>query len=134
MKPELYNLRIDTKTKSGFLRMKERTLLKQLQRKNEKALEEIMKKYGAYGLVEVKGESNAVIVVDRMLKTAEVEYVTQDTKCGGHALVFVGGSVSAVTAAVDEVKNNAPCKVIQTAVISNPSQEMVDIVEMFKNR
>ena len=58
-----------------------------------------MKKYGAYGLVEVKGESNAVIVVDRMLKTAEVEYVTQDTKCGGHALVFVGGSVSAVTAA-----------------------------------
>ena len=91
-----------------------------------------MKKYGAYGLVEVKGESNAVIVVDRMLKT--VEYVTQDTKCGGHALVFVGGSVSAVTAAVDEVKNNAPCKVIQTAVISNPSQEMVDIVEMFKNR
>lgn len=36
-----------------------------------------MKKYGAYGLVEVKGESNAVIVVDRMLKTAEVEYVTQ---------------------------------------------------------
>ena len=88
-----------------------------------------MKKYGAYGLVEVKGESNAVIVVDRMLKTAEVEYVTQDTKCGGHALVFVGGSVSAVT-----VKNNAPCKVIQTAVISNPSQEMVDIVEMFKNR
>ena len=87
-----------------------------------------MKKYGAYGLVEVKGESNAVIVVDR------IEYVTQDTKCGGHALVFVGGSVSAVTAAVDEVKNNAPCKVIQTAVISNPSQEMVDIVEMFKNR
>jgi RNA polymerase sigma factor (sigma-70 family) len=48
LKPELYNLRIDTKTKSGFLRMKERTLLKQLQRKNEKALEEIMKKYGAY--------------------------------------------------------------------------------------
>ena len=47
-----------------------------------------MKKYGAYGLVEVKGESNAVIVVDRMLKTAEVEYVTQDTKCGGHALVL----------------------------------------------
>ena len=36
------------KEKSGFLRMKERTLLKQLQRKNEKALEEIMKKYGEY--------------------------------------------------------------------------------------
>ena len=93
-----------------------------------------MKKYGAYGLVEVKGESNAVIVVDRMLKTAEVEYVTHDIKCSGHELVFVIVGVVVVTAAVDEFKNNAPCKVIQTAVISNPSQEMVDIVEMFKNR
>ena len=36
--------------------MKERKLLKQLQRKNEKALEEIMKKYGAYvrGKVQTK--------------------------------------------------------------------------------
>lgn len=92
-----------------------------------------MKKYGAYGLVEVKGESNAVIVVDRMLKTAEVEYVTQENKVRWTCTLFLyGGSVSAVTAAVDEVKNNAPCKVIQTAVISNPSQEMVDIVEMLR--
>ena len=34
--------------KSGYLRMKERKLLKQLQRKNEKALEEIMNRYNAY--------------------------------------------------------------------------------------
>lgn len=44
--------------------------------------------YGAYGLVEVVGEANAILVTDRMLKTADVEYVTQDTKCGGHALIF----------------------------------------------
>lgn len=42
--------------------------------------------YGAFGLVEVLGEANAVLVLDRMLKTAEVSYETQDTKCGGHAL------------------------------------------------
>ena len=53
--------------------------------------------YGAFGLVEVLGEANAVLVLDRMLKTAEVSYETQDTKCGGHALVFVSGSVSAVS-------------------------------------
>lgn len=41
--------------------------------------------YGAFGLVEVLGEANAVLVLDRMLKTAEVFYETQDTKCGGHA-------------------------------------------------
>lgn len=28
--------------------------------------------YGAFGLVEVLGEANAVLVLDRMLKTAEV--------------------------------------------------------------
>ena len=44
--------------------------------------------YGAFGLVEVLGEANAVLVLDRMLKTAEVFYETQDTKCGGHARDF----------------------------------------------
>ena len=48
-------------------------------------------KYGAYGLVEVIGDANGVIVTDRMLKTADVEYVTKDTKCGGHVLIFMGG-------------------------------------------
>lgn len=90
--------------------------------------------YGAYGLVEVLGEANAVLVTDRMLKTADVEYVTKDTKCGGHALVFMGGSISAVSAAVVSVREDPPCKVFQSAVISNPSQEMVDIVEMFRSR
>ena len=90
--------------------------------------------YGAYGLVEVLGDANAVLVTDRMLKAADVEYVTKDTKCGGHALVFMGGSISAVTAAVESVKENPPCRIFQSAVISNPSQEMVDIVQIFSNR
>ena len=91
-------------------------------------------KYGAYGLVEVTGEANGILVTDRMLKTAEGEYVTQDTKCGGHVLIFVGGSVAAVTAAVDSVREEPPCPVVKSAVISNPSQEMTDIVEMFRSR
>ena len=86
--------------------------------------------YGAFGLVEVLGEANGVLVLDKMLKTAEVSYETQDTKCGGHALIFVSGSV----AAVESIKEAPPCKVFQTAVISNPSQEMVQIVEGFKAR
>ena len=90
--------------------------------------------YGAYGLVEGVGEANAILVTDRMLKTSEVEYVTQDTKCGGHSLVIVGGDVAAVTAAVESVKQDPPCDVIESAVISNPSQEMNDIVELFKSR
>ena len=90
--------------------------------------------YGAYGLVEVLGDINSVVVVDQMLKTAEVEFETTDTKCGGHVLVFVSGEVSAVTAAIERIKNNPPCKVFNSAVISNPSEETINIVEMFKAR
>ena len=91
-------------------------------------------KYGAFGLVEVLGEANGVIVTDQMLKTSEVYYETQDTKCGGHVLIFVGGDVSAVQAAVESVSQNPPCKIFASAVISNPSEEMVRIVKEFKAR
>ena len=91
-------------------------------------------RYGAFGLVEVLGETNAIVVADQMLKTADVAYETQDTKCGGHVLLFFSGSVSAVKAAVDTVVESAPCKIFGTAVISNPSEEMIEIVEMFKAR
>lgn len=90
--------------------------------------------YGAFGLVEVLGESNAVLVTDQMLKTAEVFYETKDTKCGGHVLIFVSGSVASVSAAVTQVTENAPCKIFASAVISNPSEETVHIVEGFKAR
>jgi microcompartment protein CcmL/EutN len=88
-------------------------------------------KYGAFGLVEVLGSSNAVMVVDQMLKTSDVDFRTRHTKCGGHATVFLSGDVSAVTAAVESVKNNPPCEVIAAAVISNPSEETVRLVEEF---
>lgn len=86
-------------------------------------------KYGAFGLVEVVGSSNAVRVVDQMLKTADVEYRTRYGKCGGHETVFMSGDVAAVTAAVQSVKNNPPCDVLQALVISNPSDETVRLVE-----
>ena len=88
--------------------------------------------YGAFGLVEGLGEANGVLAADCMLKAAEVEYITHDTQCGGHALIFIGGSVSAVKAALDNVKENMPCNILQSAVISNPSGEMVKIVEHMK--
>lgn len=90
--------------------------------------------YGALGLVEVLGEANAILVTDQMMKAAEVTYETQDTKCGGHALVFISGSVSAVTAAVETVAQNPPCKVFNSAVISNPSEETVNVLKMFQAR
>lgn len=61
-------------------------------------------RYGAFGLVEVVGSSNAVIVIDQMLKTADVSFLTWNGKCGGHETVFMTGDVSAVAAAVQAVK------------------------------
>ena len=63
-------------------------------------------RYGAFGLVEVVGSSNAIIVTDQMLKTADVSFLTRNGKCGGHETVFMTGDVSAVTAAVQAVKEN----------------------------
>jgi ethanolamine utilization protein EutM len=86
-------------------------------------------KYGAFGLVEVLGTANAIIAADRMLKTSEVQFLTWDYKCGGHVLLFMTGSVAAVTAAVDEVKETPPCEIFLSAVISNPSEETIRLVE-----
>ncbi|MBE5868045.1 MAG: BMC domain-containing protein [Lachnospiraceae bacterium] len=93
-----------------------------------------MLSYSAFGLVNVEGAANAVIVTDQMLKIADVSYVTKDTKCGGNCLVFVSGSVAAVTAAVEHVRENPLCKIKASAVVSNPSEEMISIVEQFKAR
>ena len=68
--------------------------------------------YGALGLVEVLGSCNAVVVLDQMLKTSDVEFRTWHTKCGGHATVFLSGDVAAVKAAVDAVKENPPCEIV----------------------
>ena len=70
-------------------------------------------KYGAFGLVEVLGSCNAVMVIDQMLKTADVSFRTWNGKCGGHEVVFMSGDVSAVTAAVESVKQNPNCEVIK---------------------
>lgn len=85
--------------------------------------------YGALGLVEVLGSCNAVVVLDQMLKTSDVEFCTWHTKCGGHATVFLSGDVAAVKAAVDNVKENPPCEIIAAAVISAPSDETTRLVE-----
>ena len=37
--------------------------------------------YGAFGLVEVVGSSNAILVIDQMLKTSDVSFLTWQTKC-----------------------------------------------------
>lgn len=88
-----------------------------------------MMTYGALGLVEVLGNANAVLVVDQMLKSSNVNFQTWNTKCGGHTLIFMSGDVSAVSAAVDSVKHNPPCEIFNSAIISSPSEETRRLVK-----
>ena len=88
-----------------------------------------MDKPSAYAMVEVLGASNAVIVVDQMLKCASMQLCSRETSCGGHVTVVLSGDVSACTAAVDEVKSGAACDIVAAYVVSGPSDELVRIVE-----
>ncbi|MDO4622468.1 MAG: BMC domain-containing protein [Eubacteriales bacterium] len=83
--------------------------------------------YGAYGLVEVLGDANGVVVLDQMCKAADVKVVAKYTRNGGHCTMIVGGEISAVKAAVDTVAENPPCKVFASGVISGPAEETVRI-------
>ena len=87
-------------------------------------------KYGAFGLVEVIGSSNAVRVIDQMLKAAEVDFRTWYGKCGGHETVFMSGEVAAVQAAIDSVKQNPPCEIVLAVTITNPSEETERLVAL----
>lgn len=76
------------------------------------------------GIIEVTGSANAICVVDMMLKTAEVEYVSWETVFGlGRVTVFIQGDVASVVAAVETVKNSDACTVFASYVIANPHSE-----------
>ena len=89
----------------------------------------------AVGLVETVGSSSAIIIADKMLKTASVSYECWHTKCGGHVTVFLSGDVSAVTAAVEAVKANPPGgEIVAAAVISAPSEETIRMIELSRKK
>ena len=86
-------------------------------------------RYQAIGIVEVTGSANAILVADKMLKTAQVYFRTWDYRCGGHVCVFVYGDISAVTSVVEAVKEAPPCEIVLAGVISSPSEETSRIID-----
>ncbi|SHH43158.1 BMC domain-containing protein [Clostridium grantii] len=87
----------------------------------------------AIGIVEVSGYVTSVEVLDAMLKTANVEFVTSEKKLGGRLVtIVVKGNVSAVTAAVEMGKESADKvgKTVASAVIPNPHEELIKILNI----
>ena len=87
----------------------------------------------ALGFVEVSGVVAAVEALDSMLKTADVEFVTWEKRLGGRLVtIVVTGSISAVQAAVESgaARANAITKTVAQAVIANPHEEIVKLLEI----
>ncbi len=89
----------------------------------------------SYGFIEIPSTTAAIDALDIMTKAADVEFVTWEKKLGGRLVtVVVQGTVSAVTAAVEAASEGAIKKPVAKAVIANPHEEIVRIVNQSASR
>ena len=89
----------------------------------------------ALGFVEISGVTAAIDALDIMCKAAEVEFVTWERKLGGRLVtIIVTGTISAVTAAVENAAAMAIKKPVATAIIANPHEETRRLVELSASR
>ncbi len=89
----------------------------------------------AYGFVEITGVVAATDALDLMCKTADVELATWERKLGGRLVTLViQGDVSAVTQAVEAVKQQAIKKPAATGILASPHEEIVRLVRKSASR
>lgn len=82
------------------------------------------------GFIEIPSVTAAIEALDTMCKTADVEFVTWERKLGGRLVtIIVQGEVAAVTEAIETAAQNAMKPCIH-AVIPNPHEETVRMVEI----
>ncbi len=82
------------------------------------------------GFIEIQSVTAAITALDTMCKAADVELVTWERKLGGRLVtIIIQGEVSSVNSAIEAAVNNSlkPCI---HAVIANPHEEIVRIVEL----
>jgi microcompartment protein CcmL/EutN len=94
-------------------------------------------KHNAIGVIEVSYFSNAVVVLDSMLKAANIELVSLHKKLGGRMVhSVVAGETSAVEASIqaaEEAKTIVGEKNVKVAVtISNPHPEIIKLLNMIE--
>ena len=85
------------------------------------------------GLVEVSALGNAIIMLDDMLKVADVEFVATERKLGGRLVtIVVKGELTAVTASVDAgVKRAKKCECYKASnVIARPHDEILKFLHL----
>ena len=85
------------------------------------------------GLVEVSALGNAIIMLDDMLKVADVEFVATERKLGGRLVtIVVKGELTAVQASVDAgVARAKKCECYKASnVIARPHHEILKFLHL----
>ena len=89
----------------------------------------------SYGLIEIPSTTAAIDVLDIMMKSADVEFVTWEKKLGGRLVtIIVQGTVSAVASAVEAAAERAIKKPVATAGIANPHEVIVRFINQSAGR
>lgn len=96
-----------------------------------------MKNFNAIGVVEITFFTNALIVLDEMLKASDVHLVACEKKLGGRMVtIIVGGDTSSVNAAIETALDTGARvgeKNIKVAVsIPNPHPEIRKLLNLIK--
>lgn len=96
-----------------------------------------MKNFNAIGVVEITFFTNALIVLDEMLKASDVHLVACEKKLGGRMVtIIVGGDTSSVNAAIETALDTGAKvgeKNIKVAVsIPNPHPEIKRLLNLIK--
>ena len=87
------------------------------------------------GFIEITGVVAAMDALDIMCKAADVELASWERKLGGRLVtIIIQGDVAAVTEAVDAAVAQAIKKPVSHAVIANPHEEIVRLVELSASR
>ena len=85
------------------------------------------------GLVEVSALGNAIIMLDDMLKAADVEFVATERKLGGRLVtIVVRGELTSVQASVDAgVARAKQCDCLKASqVIARPHSEILKFLHL----
>jgi microcompartment protein CcmL/EutN len=86
------------------------------------------------GFIEIPSVTAAIDALDTMCKTANVEFVTWERKLGGRLVtIIVQGDVAAVTEAVESAAKKAMKSCVH-AVIPNPHEETMKMVQLSASR
>lgn len=89
----------------------------------------------AYGFFEIPSVTAAVVALDIMCKTAEVEFVTWEKKLGGRLVtIIIRGDVSAVKQALEAAATGGIKEPVVQVTIPSPHEEILTLIAKSANR